>query len=81
METWNRLTVAIGGGEGDNGGKKEKGLTSQVIYINDPWTWTMALGLTLGAGGGLSGRRQSGGNWDNYNRITFKNFRKISKKK
>ena len=44
METWNRLT----GARGENGGKKGKGSKN---CRNDPHTWTMVWGLTVGAGG------------------------------
>ena len=31
METWNRLTVTRGEDEGDNGGKKGKGLVKEHV--------------------------------------------------
>ena len=31
METWNRLTVTRGVGEGDNGGKKGEGLVKEHV--------------------------------------------------
>ena len=40
--------------------------------MNDPQTWTMVWGWTVGVGGGWAGwRRARGGNWDNYNRISM----------
>ena len=51
---------------------KEGEGTSQRTCMNDPWTWTMVWGLTVGTRGRLDGRGQRGGNWDNYNRITIK---------
>ena len=43
--------------------------------MNDPWTWTMVLGLTVGAGCGLGGEGQMGIIWKNCNRIMI-NFLK-----
>ena len=40
--------------------------------MNDPWTWTMVWGLTVGVGSGLGRGGQRGKNWDNYKRITVK---------
>ena len=34
--------------------------TTQGTYVNDPWTWTIVRGLTVGAGVGL-GRGGHGG--------------------
>ena len=51
----------------------EKGeRTSQRTCMNDPWTWTMVWGLTVGARGRLSGGGQRGINWDICNRIKNK---------
>ena len=44
--------------------------------MNDPWTWTMVWGLTVGAGCGLSGEGQMGKNWKNCNRIMINFFKK-----
>ena len=47
--------------------------------MNDPWSWTTAWGLTVGARGGMGGEGQrGGGDWYNYNRITTKKM--INKK-
>ena len=42
--------------------------------MNDPWTWTMVWGLTVGGGGGGEPGRggQRGKNWNNCNRIITK---------
>ena len=41
---------------------------SQRTYMNNPWTWTMVRGLTVGVGGGwVEGGK--GKNWDNWNSI------------
>ena len=63
-----------GGGWGEQG--KEGEVTSQRTYMNNPWTWTMVWGLTVGAGGGLGGGRQREKIWDNCNRITIKKTKK-----
>ena len=34
---------------------------SQRTCMNDPWTWTMVQGLTVGAGGGEAGHRRAKG--------------------
>ena len=55
--------MARGEGEGHKGGKKGEEIT-QRTSMNDPWTWTMVWGLTVGArgGGGLGGGEQRGKN-------------------
>ena len=43
--------------------------------MNDPQTWTMVRGLTVGAGGGVGWVEEGkGGYGDNGNRITIKYF-------
>ena len=37
--------------------------------MNDPGTWTMVWGWTVGVGSGLVRGGQQGKNWDNCNRI------------
>ena len=37
--------------------------------MNDPGTWTMERGLTVGWRGGVGGGGQKGKNWDNCKRI------------
>ena len=58
METRNRLTVTRGKG-GEKQGKEGEG-TSQGTCMNDPQTWTMGWGLTVGAGDGLGRGGQRG---------------------
>ena len=41
--------------------------------INDPWTWTVVWGLTVGVGGEAGWRKAKGENWNNCNRIRIKN--------
>ena len=55
---------------------KEGERTSQRICMNDPWTWTMVWGLTVGAGDGLGGGGQRWINWDNCNRINKNNIKR-----
>ena len=70
----------VGRGEG-NSGKKQKGLRQRTC-MNDPWTWTIVWGLTVGMGGrGLGERQQREKNWDNCNRVTIKNYFKKEKKR
>ena len=40
--------------------------------MNDPWTWTMVWGLTVGMGEWAGWRWEREKNWDNGNRITKK---------
>ena len=54
-------------------GKKGKVLVKE--HVNDPWTWTIGWGLTVG--GVVWGRgEQQGKNWDNCNRTTMEFFKK-----
>ena len=46
--------------------------------MNDPQTWTTVWGLTVGADSRMGGGGQRGKNWDNSNRVTVKNDKKIS---
>ena len=70
MEKRNRLTVTKGmRGEG----------SSQRTGINDPWAWTTAWGLIVGAGSGWGRAEQYGKNWDNCYRMTIKNKSKNKK--
>ena len=68
METWDRLTAA----REEKRGWKEGEEISQRTCMNDPRTWTMVWGLTVGAEGEMGGGRQRGKSWDNCNRITVK---------
>ena len=68
METGNRLTASM-----ENGGKKEEG-SSQRTSVNDPWTWIMVWGWTVGVGGWGRTERGKGGNWENCNRINKKKY-------
>ena len=43
--------ITLGGGEW----WKEEDEISQKTCINDPWTWTIVWGLTVGEGGRLDG--------------------------
>ena len=47
-----------GGVEGDNSEKKGKNLFKECM--NDPWKWTMVLGLTVGLGGWAGWKRAKG---------------------
>ena len=47
--------------------------------MNDPWTRITVWELTVGVGGWVGRRGQSGENWDNCYRITTKHDLKISK--
>ena len=58
MEIKETLTGARGKGGG--GWWKEGEGTSQRTCMNDPWTWTMAWGWIMGAGGEMDGGRQRG---------------------
>ena len=51
-EAWNRLT-AVRGEERSGDRLKEGDGISQRTSMQDPWTWTMMWGLTVGVGGGL----------------------------
>ena len=62
METWNRLKVTSGEGEGGKLWKEGEG-TSQRTCMNDLWMWTTGWGLTVGVGervgwaGGSNGKK------------------------
>ena len=73
METWNKLTVMVGG-ERDNGGKKGTGLDKEHVWVTHGHG--QHCGNWLGAGGGMGGGGKRGKNWDNYNRITIKKWKK-----
>ena len=47
-------------GEGRGTGEKERKGSSQGTGINDPWTWTIGCGLTVGAGMRTGQRRTMG---------------------
>ena len=49
--------------------------------MNDPGTWTLVWGWTLGTGGRLDGGGQRRKNWDNCNRINKNKKIKILKRK
>ena len=51
---------------------ESRGRDGSKNIMNDPWTWTMVRGLTVGVGSGLGGGEQRGKNWDNCNRLTIK---------
>ena len=44
--------------------------------MNDPWTWTMLWGFTVGAGVGWAEEDKEVKNWDNCNIIIIKFFLK-----
>ena len=54
METGNRLTAARGKGEKGEWWKEGESISLRTC-MNDPWTWTMVWGLTVGVGGELDG--------------------------
>ena len=58
METWYRLKVTGGEGEGIMVERGEG--TRQRTCMNDPWTWTTVWGLTVGVGGGMGRGEQRG---------------------
>ena len=69
METWNKLKVTRRKGDNSERGGEAK----QKTYVNDPWTKTITLALTVCVGGSALGRGgQWGKNWGNSNRITIK---------
>ena len=68
METWNRLTVNRGRGEGDNGGKKGKELVKEH---ERPLDMDNSVGINCGSGGGMGRGWQRGTNRDNCNRKTI----------
>ena len=71
METWNRLTVTRGEGQGGKWWKEGEG-TRKRTSMNDPWTWTTVWELTVGAGGGMGGGEQREKIWNYCNGITIK---------
>ena len=56
METWNRLTVTRGEGQGGKWWKKGEGTRKRTSM--NPWTGTTVWGLTVEVGGGLHGAGQ-----------------------
>ena len=72
MGTWDRLTVTRGRWEGDNGGKKGKGLVKKHVWMTHGHGQQTLWGLALGVGSGLGRGGQRENNWDTCNRITIK---------
>ena len=54
--------------------------SSQRTYRNDPWTWTMGWGWTVGAEDRMGQRRAQGENWDNCSKINKSEIKKETDK-
>ena len=66
IESWNRLKIVRGMGEGRDSVKEGEGIR-QRTYMKDPCTWTTVWGLSMGVGGRMGRREQRGKNRDNSN--------------